>query len=190
MLQICDAIVSIELVTGHFACDLQKCKGACCVLGDSGAPLEQNEVLLLKQIFPSIKTFLRPEGINAIEKQGTSVVDRDNDQVTPLVEEKECAYIVFQNGIARCGIENAFRAGATTFRKPISCYLYPVRIKKYKNFEAVNYDKWEICDAARILGKSLGSRVYEFTGPALKVKYGEEWYTILQIEASGRDIDS
>ena len=186
MLQIGDTIVSSEIITGQFTCDLQKCKGACCVLGDSGAPLEENEILLLKQDFPSIKAFLRPEGVNAIEKQGTSVIDTDNDLVTPLVEGKECAYTVFHNGIARCGIEIAFTAGATTVRKPASCYLYPVRIKKYKNFEAVNYDIWEICDTARILGKSIGSHVYEFAGPALKEKYGEDWYAMLQIAASDK----
>jgi len=184
MIQIGDAIISTELVTEKFTCDLQRCKGACCVLGDSGAPLDENERTIIKQIFPSVKQFLRPEGIRAIEKQGTSVIDPDDDCVTPLVEGKECAYTVFEDGIARCGIEKAFLAGTTTFRKPISCYLYPVRIKKYKTFEAVNYDTWSICDPARLLGASLGSPVYEFTAPALRQKYGDEWYRRLQQAAS------
>jgi hypothetical protein len=184
MIQIGETIISTDLITEQFTCDLQQCKGACCVLGDSGAPLYENEKIVLNQIFHSIKTFLRPEGVKAIEKQGTSVIDRENDCVTPLVEGKECAYAVFENGIARCGIEKAFIAGATTFRKPLSCYLYPVRIKKYKSFEAVNYDIWSICDPARVHGTNLHAPLYEYTAPALRQKYGGEWYSMLQQAAS------
>ncbi|MBN1414892.1 MAG: DUF3109 family protein [Bacteroidales bacterium] len=180
MLEIDKTVISTDLFTQQFTCDLKRCKGACCVQGDSGAPLDENEKIILEQSYPSIKPFLRPEGVNAIEKQGTSVIDKENDCVTPLVEGKECAYTVFENGIARCGIENAFHAGATTLRKPISCYLYPVRIKKYKTFVAVNYDSWSICEPARSLGKSLGLPVYKFTAPALRQKFGDEWFAMLQ----------
>jgi len=183
MIQIGDTIISTDLVTKQFTCDLEKCKGACCVLGDSGAPLDENEKILLKEVFHSIKPFLRPEGMLAIEKQGTSVIDTDNDCVTPLIDGKECAYTVFENDIARCGIEKAFFAGAVSFRKPLSCFLYPVRIKKYTRFDAVNYDNWSVCDPARALGASLRTPVFEFTAAALRQKYGEEWFQALKLAA-------
>jgi hypothetical protein len=184
MIQIDNTLISNDLVNKKFVCDLQKCKGACCVLGNSGAPLEKNEIMILKKIFPELKPFLRPEGIMAIKKQGVSVIDEENENVTPLIEGKECAYTVFEDGIARCAIEKAFYAGVVNFRKPISCFLYPVRIKKYKSFEAVNYDLWEICDEARILGQSANVAVYQFTSKALIQKYGEEWYKKLDDAAS------
>jgi hypothetical protein len=183
MIQIGETIISTDLVTKLFTCDLQQCKGACCVLGDSGAPVDENERILLQEIFISIKPFLSPDGIHAIEKQGTSVTDVDNECVTPLIEGKECAYAVFEDGIAQCGIEKAFHAGAVTFRKPLSCFLYPVRVKKYNTFEAVNYDSWSVCDPARALGASLRIPVYEFTASALRLKYGEEWFQALKLAA-------
>jgi hypothetical protein len=183
MIEIGETIISTDLVTKFFTCDLQQCKGACCVLGDSGAPLDENEKILLREIFPSLKPFLRPESVSAIEKQGTSVTDVEKECVTPLIEGKECAYAVFEDGIARCGIENAFLAGVVPFRKPLSCFLYPVRIKKYRTFEAVNYDIWSVCDPARLLGASLRALVYEFTAPALLLKYGEEWVQALRLAA-------
>jgi hypothetical protein len=184
MLQIDKTIVSTDLVTKEFTCNLERCKGACCVLGDSGAPLDEDEKIMLEQIYPCIKPFLRPAGVKAIGKQGTSVIDTENECVTPLIEGKECAYTIFEDGIARCGIEKAFLAGAIAFRKPISCFLYPVRVKKYRTFEAVNYDIWPICDPARALGTSLHMPVYEFTAPALRQRYGEAWYSMLQQSAS------
>ena len=183
MIEIGETIISTDLVTKLFSCDLQRCKGACCVLGDSGAPVDENERILLQEIFPSLKAFLSPEGIRAIEELGTSVTDSDKECVTPLIEGKECAYTVFENEIARCGIEKAFLAGAVAFRKPLSCFLYPVRIKKHKTFEAVNYDNWSVCDPARVLGSSLQKPVYEFTAPALQQMYGEEWFQALKMAA-------
>jgi hypothetical protein len=183
MIQIGETLISDDLVTKLFTCDLRQCKGACCVLGDSGAPVDEKEQIMLKEIFLSVKPYLSPEGIRAIEKQGTSVTDSDNERVTPLIDGKECAYAVFENEIAKCGIEKAFLAGAVTFRKPISCFLYPVRIKKYTTSEAVNYDTWSVCDPARSLGTSLQMPVYEFTAPALRQKYGEEWFQALKLAA-------
>jgi hypothetical protein len=183
MIQIGETIISADLATELFTCDLQQCKGACCVLGDSGAPVDEQERKLLQEIFPSIRPFLSPEGIRAIEESGTTVTDADNECVTPLIDGKECAYTVFENEIARCGIEKAFLSGTITFRKPISCFLYPVRIKKHKTFEAVNYDRWSVCDPARVLGAFLQAPVYEFTSPALRLKYGEEWFHALKLAA-------
>ena len=183
MIEINNTIISRDVLENHFACDLSVCKGACCVMGDSGAPLEEEEVDILHSIFKDIKPFLRQEGIEAIENLGTSVVDFDGDRVTPLVDGKECAYVIFEKGIARCGIERAFMEGATNFRKPLSCHLYPVRITRYRTFDAVNYDRWDICKAAITKGEENRVTVYDFTGEALTRKYGGEWFSLLKAAA-------
>ncbi len=176
MIEIGNSVVSVDLITSNFACDLKACKGACCVSGDSGAPLEQEEAEILKEIFPVLRKYLREESVRTIEELGTSVIDMEQDTVTPLNNGKECAYVVFEHDIAFCGIEKAFRDGAITFQKPVSCHLYPVRIKKYTQFDAVNYDQWEICRPAIAHGNSLKMPVYRFTQEALKRKYGVEWF--------------
>ena len=181
MIEIDNTIVSLDVIEKKFFCDIGKCKGYCCVHGESGAPLEDREAELLRQIYPVIKTFLRQEGIRAIDSQGTSVIDIDGEVVTPLIDGEECAYVVFENGIARCGIEKAYEHRATEFNKPLSCHLYPVRIKKYQNFEAVNYDKWHICDPARELGEKMNITVFDFTRAALLRRYGEDYCTKLEI---------
>lgn len=175
MFEIDNKIVSLDIIQQKFTCDFEKCKGYCCVYGESGAPLEEKEVKILKQIFPKIKEFLRPEGMDVIEKQGTSIVDKDKDKVTPLIGKKECAYAIFENGVARCSIEKAYEAGIISFRKPISCHLYPVRIKKYDKFEAINYDRWHVCDPAKECGEDLNIPLYIFVRDALIRKYGEEF---------------
>jgi hypothetical protein len=189
MLEIGKAIVNLDVITENFTCDLNACKGACCVIGDSGAPLELWEAEKLKSIFPALKEFLTDEGVNTIEKQGTSVIDIDNDIVTPLIKGKECAYTLIEHGIARCGIEKAFIAGTVDFRKPVSCYLYPVRIRKYKQFDAVNYDRWDICKPAIKLGTELEKPVYQFVSEALIQLYGTEWFNLLEIAARNLEIE-
>jgi hypothetical protein len=183
MLQIKDTIISLDLIEKKFSCDLDKCKGACCVKGDSGAPLTPEEVEILPVIIDKIKPFLRPEGVEAIALQGTHVIDGEDETVTPLVNGEECAYVVFENGIARCGIEKAYSAGAIQFRKPVSCHLYPVRVKRFDKFLAVNYDKWEICEPARVKGNDLELPVYKFVKEALFRRFGEDWYHHLSIAA-------
>lgn len=181
MIQINDQLVSLSVFEEHFVCDLKACKGACCVEGDSGAPLSEEEVSILERDYPKIKSFLRDEGIRAIEEQGTAIKDQDDEWVTPLVGGKECAFTLFdEDGTAKCGIEKAWQEGATDFRKPVSCHLYPIRVKKYHEFEAVNYEKWNICAAACTLGKSLKVPVYQFTKDALIRNYGEDWYAKLE----------
>jgi hypothetical protein len=189
MIEIGKSIVSSELLTSHFTCNLKACKGACCVMGDSGAPLEDDEVEILKEIYPKLKPFLREESIATIDKQGTSVVDFENDKVTPLNNGKECAYTLFKNGIALCGIEKAYNEGVISFRKPLSCHLYPVRIKKYKASDAVNYDRWDICKPAITLGENLKMPVYRFVKDALGRKYGEEWFNLLDTAARNLKIE-
>jgi|SRR5690625_1967822 len=181
MFQIEKTIVSEEIIENDFVCNLTACKGACCVDGEAGAPVEPEEVEILKEIYPKIKPFLRPEGIAAIEEQGTHVVSEWNELETPLIDGADCAYVVFdENGIAGCGIEKAYHAGVTDFRKPVSCHLYPVRVQQYSEFAAVNYHRWSICDPACSLGKELQVPVYKFVKEALIRKFGENWYKELE----------
>lgn len=181
MLQIEKTIISLDLLEKKFSCDLSKCKGICCIHGDSGAPLNEDEVTILKEIFELVKPFLQSEGIASILKQGTSVIDSDGDMVTPLIDGKECAYTIFENGIAFCGIEKAFYAGIVTYKKPISCHLYPVRITEYPDFSAVNYHHWDICKHAVKKGNNENTKVFSFLKEPLIRKFGKEWYEQLEI---------
>lgn len=181
MVEIENTLVSELIFEKKFLCDLQSCKGACCVEGDAGAPLEKDEVDFLKENYHLIQPYLRREGIKAIEEQGTSIVDNEGDDVTPLVENKECAYVNFDiNGIAKCGIETAYENKSISFRKPISCHLYPIRISKVASMEALNYSKWEICDPACRLGELNGLKVYRFLKEAIIRKFGQTYYNILE----------
>lgn len=181
MFQLGKTLVSEDVLEKDFVCNLASCKGACCIEGEAGAPLEADEVETLKAIYEDVKPFLRAEGISAIEAQGTHIKTDLGDLETPLVNGKECAYVTFtENGTASCGIEDAYNAGKVDYRKPISCHLYPVRIKKYSSFSAVNYHRWPICDDACTLGKELKVPVYKFTKDALVRKFGEDWYTELE----------
>ncbi len=185
MIAIDDTLISEEILEKAFVCDLSKCKGACCVEGDAGAPLEKEEKLILEQGYSAVKPYLRKEGIAAIESQGKAVVDpNDGEFVTPLVNGAECAYVIFdEKGVTKCGIEKAWEEGATSFRKPVSCHLYPIRISKYPSFDAVNYHKWQICAPACSLGAQLKVPVYQFAKDALVRKYGEDWFKQLEIVA-------
>jgi len=177
VIEIGKTIVSIDLIKEKFVCDLEACKGECCVQGDSGAPLEEEEKFILKEIYPQVKKFMRPQGIEAVEKQGVYVTDSDGDTVTPLIDGKECAYTVFDDkGIAMCAIELAYRKGEINFQKPISCHLYPVRLKEYKDFTAVQYHRWEICSPACKLGEQLKIPLYQFLKEPLIRKFGKAWY--------------
>ncbi len=181
MIEIGKTIVSRDLLDKKFVCDLKKCKGICCVEGDSGAPIEKEEIQKLEKDIEKIFPYLREEGRKVIEEQGVYVIDWDSEYVTPLINNKECAYAVFENDIAACGIEKAYLAGATTFRKPISCFLYPVRVKKFNKFDAVNYDRWDICKPAIENGNNLDVPVYQFLEQPLKQKFGENWYEQLSL---------
>lgn len=181
MFQIKKTIVSEAVLDQDFVCNLKACKGACCIEGDAGAPLDKEEVDILNSIYPKVKPYLRPEGIEAIAKQGTSITTVFGDLETPLVNGKECAYVIFDDKqTALCGIEQAYNNGDIDFKKPISCHLYPVRVKNYSEFSAVNYDKWAICDDACALGKQLQVPIYKFVKDALIRKFGAEWYAELE----------
>ena len=180
MIQIDDKLISEDLFSEEFVCNLAKCKGICCVDGDAGAPLDEDETKILDEIYPKIKSYLRPEGIQAIEEQGTYTLDFEGDLVTPLVNNAECAYVIFdEKGYTKCAIEKAYEDGVIDWQKPISCHLYPIRITEYSNFSAINYHEWDICSDACTLGKELGVKVYQFLKKPLIRKYGEEFYQTL-----------
>ena len=185
MFQLGKTIVSEDIIEKDFVCNLSACKGACCVDGDAGAPLDKEEVIILEEIYPKVKPFLRKEGIRAIEKQGTSITTEDGDLETPLIDNADCAYVIFdENDTALCAIEEAYNQGEVTWKKPVSCHLYPVRVKDYSEFSAVNYHKWYICDDACSLGKELQVPIYKFVKEALIRKFGEDWYMELEKIAS------
>ena len=181
MLAIGEILVSEDIIEKKFVCDLHACKGACCVKGDYGAPLEESELPVLDEIYEKVKPYLSENGRKAIEKQGRYLLYEKKEWVTPLVGGRECAYTVFENGIAKCAIEKAYYDGKIEFKKPVSCHLYPVRINKMKqSVEAVNYDRWSICKPACKLCESLQVPLYKFLKDALIRKYGETWYEQLE----------
>jgi len=152
------------------------------VAGESGAPLEKDEEALLKELWPKIKPYIPEKGQRAIDAHGVSEIDDDGDLVTTLVEGRgECAFTVFDdNGIALCGVEKAWKAGAIPFRKPISCHLYPIRVVKLAEHDGLNYHKWPICKPACTCGAKLDVPVFRFLKDSLTRKYGAEWYTELE----------
>ena len=191
MIQVGEILVSDDIKEVEFVCNLEKCKGACCVEGDLGAPLEEDELETMKSIQKAIKPYLTKAGLAAIKEQGPYILDEDGDYSTPTISGKECAYALYdQKGVLKCGIEQAYLDGKVEFRKPISCHLYPIRItKNNKGFEAVNYHKWSICSAACTLGQSLQVPLYKFLKEPLIRKYGEAWYNELveKIETKNPD---
>lgn len=181
MFQLGKTIVSEEIIENDFVCNLTACKGQCCVDGNAGAPLEDNETEILVDIYADVKHLLRPEGIAAIEEQGAFVKGEDDEWETPLINGSECAYVIFsENKTAKCGLEEAYNQGITKWKKPVSCHLYPVRVKEYTELTAVNYHKWEICDPACALGEELKVPIYKFLKEALIRKFGQNWYEELE----------
>jgi hypothetical protein len=183
MQRIGDIIFSFDVLEKKFVCDLHNCHGNCCKDGDSGAPLADNEVKILNDIWPEVKGYLRPEGVKTIEEHGTSVVDFENENVTPLISNAECAYTILEDNIFKCAIERAWSEGRIGFQKPLSCHLFPVRIKKYSDFLAVNYQELPICSGARKKGADEKVYVYEFLKEPLIRALGEKIYSELCIAA-------
>ena len=184
MLRIDDIIFSLDIIEKKFTCNLEHCKGFCCRYGDSGAPIAEEEVSILENIWPDVKPFLRPEGISTIIEQGTTITDTDNDKVTPLINNLDCAYSIFNGEILMCGIEKAWSEGKINFRKPVSCHLFPIRLKKFSGFTAVNYEELSICAGGREKGKEDGRYLYEFLKEPLIRVFGERKYEELTIAAS------
>ena len=185
MFQLGKTIVSEDIIEKDFVCNLAACKGACCIDGEAGAPLEEEELKILMDVFPKVKPLLREEGVKAIEEQGLFTMD-EGEYETPLIDGKDCAYVIFDDKkTAKCGIEEAYNKKLIDWRKPISCHLYPIRIMNYSEFDAVNYHKWPICNDACTLGKELQVPVYKFVKDALIRKFGKNWY--LELEKVAKD---
>ena len=182
MIELDDKLISEEIFTNQFVCNLSACKGACCIEGDAGAPLELNEKDLIEKNLEKIMPFMRQEGIEKVKKEGVSYTDFDGEQVTSLVNNKECTFVFFdENNTAKCAIEKSYREGKIEFNKPISCHLYPIRIKKLKYYDALDYNRWEICSPACSLGEELKVPVYKFLKEPLITKYGLEFYKKLEL---------
>lgn len=184
MVQIDDVIVSFDIFKEKFYCDINACKGECCIEGDAGAPLESKEVELLEKVLPVIWDDLSDEAKDIINKQGVCYEDVDGDLVTSIVNGKDCVFTCYDDkGYCLCAIEKAYRDGKTDFYKPISCHLYPIRVGKYGSYKALNYHRWNVCKAAVLLGEKKDTPIYKFLKEPLIRSFGEEWYTELEIAA-------
>ncbi len=177
MIQIKDTLISEDVFETCFVCDLGKCKGMCCVEGDAGAPLTHEEYEAIKDVLPKIWDDLSLKARELIEKQGIAYIDDDGELVTSIIKGRECVFTYFDaDGVCRCAIDNAFREGRISVQKPISCHLYPIRLHKYDEFTALNYDRWSVCRPALRLGKKTGIKLYQFLKEPLICKFGEDWY--------------
>ena len=185
MIAIDKTLISEDVLEKKFVCDLNACKGECCVAGASGAPLDKEELPILDSVLEEVKPYMNKKGLMAIEKSGAYVIDSDGDYTTTLVSsEAECAFVYFdENKIAKCAIEKAYLEGKIKWKKPISCHLYPIRISKHKHYDAVNYSKWNICKPACECGKKLDVPVYKFLKEPLIRKYGKNGYKDLEKSA-------
>lgn len=185
MLQIQDTLVSLDLLERHFFCDLDKCLGECCIEGDAGAPVTEEECRKIEEILPEIINDLSPAAQREIAENGVAYIDEEGDLVTTLVNGCQCAFTVMEpGGMCHCAIEKAWREGRIDFMKPVSCHLYPVRVKEYPTFTAVNYHRWNICKCAEVLGRKKGVRAYEFLKEPLTRRFGAEWYEELAATAT------
>jgi hypothetical protein len=179
MILLDNTIISDDLRDTYFSCDPEKCKGACCVEGDAGAPLEEEEISLLEDHMDEIKPYMVPDAVMEVESSGVFDYDAEGKFVTPLLRGRECVYVYFEDGIARCAVEKAFQEKKIPFAKPMSCHLYPVRIKSTRENDMVNYHKWHICRKALEKGYHDKMPLYRFLEGALIRKYGRTWYNKL-----------
>jgi len=177
MIQIQNTLISDDIFEEQFICDLCKCKGQCCVEGESGAPITKEEFDRMNEILPEIRKDLSPKALELIDKQGIAYTDTDGELVTSIIEGKECVFARFdEDGICKCVIDSAFREERISVQKPISCHLYPIRLHEYADFTAVNYHRWSVCRPALKLGRKEGVPLYRFLREPLIRKFGEEWY--------------
>jgi hypothetical protein len=182
LVEIQDKIVSTQIFERKFVCDLNACKGACCIHGDAGAPLTIEEASIIEDDLEYIIPYMRSEGIEAVNETGVFYIDQENDMGTTLVNGAECAFVYFdENGITKCAIEKAHKEGKTDFKKPISCHLYPIRLKQYNDFTAVNYDHWDICQPACECGEKLDVPVYKFLKEPIVRAFGQAFFYELTV---------
>lgn len=184
MLQIKDTLISLDLVERYFCCDLDSCLGECCIDGDAGAPITEDERRKLEEVLPAVIDDLLPAARREIEENGVAYVDSEGDLVTSIVDGRNCVFTTYgPGGMCMCALEKAWREGRIDFMKPMSCHLYPVRIREYDGFTAVNFHRWKICKCAEILGRKNGLRAYRFLEGPLVRRFGREWYDEL-VEAA------
>jgi len=185
IIEIGDVLVSEDVILEYFACDYAVCKGKCCIVGDSGAPLKEEELEPIEANYDAFKDLMRPEGRAAVDAKGFFEIDRDGDLVTPLVPgSEECAFCLFEDGNCFCSIERRFCQGKSTFKKPISCSLYPIRVVDLGGGRCgLNLHRWDICREAYEKGRREGIRVYEFLRGPLTDAFGEEFYSALSAAA-------
>ena len=188
MIAVDNTLVSPEIFDKKFVCDLAACKGECCVEGVSGAPLEKEEIEIMEQALDKVKPYMTEKGLKAVLKQGVYVIDEDRELTTPLIDGGECAFVYRDNGIVKCAFEKAYLNGETTFKKPISCHLYPIRITYQKGIEKVEYHKWKICKPACKNGENLNVSVYKFLREPLERKFGPLWFSKLRLIDEQRDL--
>lgn len=184
MIEIDKKLISLDVFERKFVCDLTACKGACCIEGDAGAPLTIEEVDILEENLDMIKPYMREEGVAAIDSQGVFYMDEDNEPVTTLINNAECAFVRFDDkGTALCSIEDAYNQGVINFKKPISCHLYPIRVAKFREYEAINYSEWHICKPACSCGAKLDVPIYKFLKEPIIRKWGEDFFKEMEIAA-------
>lgn len=176
-----DTLISLEIFRIKFCCDLPNCFGLCCSEGDSGAPLEEKEIESISRNIHKIKPFINPDFIEVIEEKGFYEHDKEGDYCTRCIDNKDCIFSYRHKGIFRCAIETAFRKKQIDFQKPISCHLYPIRIRKIKEgIISINYDEWSICKPALIKGNNRGKPLFRFLKDALIRRFGEKWYSEME----------
>ena len=181
MIQIDDTIISIDCLSEKFCCDLDACKGECCIEGDAGAPVELDEVAELVEALPVVWPWLSASAQAVIDRQGVVYTDEDGDLVTSIVNGKDCVFTCYdERGYCYCALEKAYREGKSSFYKPLSCHLYPIRLKKIGDCVALNYHRWDVCKMAVMKGGHLNLPVYRFLKEPLIRRFGEEWYTELE----------
>lgn len=177
MMQIQDTLVTLDLAEQFFCCDLDKCLGACCIEGDAGAPVTEDEVEKIREVLPVVEPEMLPRAVEEVRENGVAYVDEEGDLVTTILDGRNCAFTCYgSGGVCLCALEKVFREGKTGFRKPASCSLYPLRITEYPTFTAVNYHRWKICRDAEVLGRKKGIRLYQFLRGPLTERFGKEWY--------------
>lgn len=177
IIQVGDVLVSPDIITNTFCCDLDACKGACCVEGDAGAPVTLDEIAEIEDSLDTVWSGMSAAAQAVVDRQGVAYNDTDGELVTSMVGTKDCVFTCHEGGVCLCLLEKAYRGGKSKFCKPISCALYPIRERRLSNgLTALNYHKWSVCEAARMKGAALGLRVYEFLREPLVRRFGQEWY--------------
>lgn len=177
ILEIDNILVSSDIITEKFCCDLSKCKGVCCVEGDAGAPVTIDEIAGIEDSLDVVWGDMSAQAQSVVDRQGVAYTDRDGDLVTSIVDGKDCVFTCYEDGCCLCALERAYRQGKTAFVKPISCALYPIREKSFADGSvALNYNRWDVCRDAVAKGKEIGLPVYKFLEQPLVRRFGRAWY--------------